>query len=381
MENVYLDYAATTPVLEKVKKEMILCADNAYGNPSSLHFFGSRAREAVDEARSKVAGFLNSKEREVIFTCSATQSNNLALLGVLKNYKNPHVITTPVEHKAVLEPLKNSGAKISYLSVSSTGLVNPEEVLSLIEEETVLVSIGYANSEVGVVQPIKQIGEVVRKVNEERKKKIVFHTDAVQAVNYLSCDVRELGVDMFTLSGHKIYGPKGVGVLFVKEGVSVSPVSFGASQERGLVPGTENVPAMVGLGFAVEEIKEGEAKRVQELRDKIIRTALEEVPDSFLNGDKENRLPNNVNLSFQGVEGESLMFALDNDRFAVSTGSACASSSLDPSYVLLAMGMSHERAHGSVRISLGRFTTEKQVDLFLERLKINVEKLRKISGR
>jgi len=378
---IYFDYAATTPVDREVEKEMLPYFGKSFGNPSSLHSFGQEALFAIDGAREKVARFLDADQREVVFTSSATQANNLVIFGALKEKESPHVITSAIEHKAVLEPLKESNADVDYLPVYEEGVVKVEDVINKIREETVLVSIMYANSEIGTVQPIKEIGEKIREINEKRKNKILFHTDAVQAVNYLSCNVKELGVDFLTLSGHKIYGPKGVGALFVREGVKLSPVFFGASQERKLNPGTENIPGIVGLGSAVSSLKKNDAGKTKELREKLIDGIKESIPGSSLNGSREERLPNNVNMSFEGVEGESLMIALDRKGIAVSTGSACASHSLSPSYVLLALGLSHEKAHGSLRITLGRHTTEEEVDYLLEKLPPIVERLRKISGK
>lgn len=376
---IYLDYAATTPLDKDVKKEMLPFLTEKFGNPSSLHDFGQEALLAIDKAREKVAVFLNAKSREVIFTSSATEANNLAILGTLS--KEDHAITSSFEHKAVLEPFKKSNIDVDYLSVYKNGVVKVEDVLEKIKENTKLVSIMYVNSEIGTIQPIKEIGEEIEKLNKKRKNKIIFHTDASQAANYLSCDVNELKVDLLTLSGHKIYGPKGVGVLFIREGTKISPIFYGALQERGLSSGTENVPAIVGFGSAILNIKKNNAEETKKLRDKLINSILDNIDRTKINGDRERRIPNNANISFNGVEGESLMIALNMEGVAVSTGSACASHSLSPSYVLLALGLSHEEAHSSLRITLGRTTTEKEVDYFLEKLPNIVYKLRKISGR
>jgi len=380
-KNIYLDYAATTPVDDSVQEEMAPFFSEKFGNPSSVHSFGQEALFAIDKARVRVANFLGAREREVIFTSSATQGNNLALQGVLEKEENPHVITSPIEHKAVLEPLKNSKAEVDYLPVYRNGVVKAEDVLEKVKDETVLVSVMYANSEIGTIQPIEEIGKKIKEINKKRKRKIVFHTDAVQAVNYLPCDVNRLGVDLLVMSGHKIYGPKGAGALFVREGITLSPVFYGASQERKINPGTENVPAIVGLGKAIEEIKKNNPKKTKELRDMMITGIEERIEGSFLNGDRERRLPNNVNMSFEGVEGESLVIALDREGIASSTGSACASHSLSPSYVLLALGLSHEMAHGSLRLTLGRGVTQGDVNYLLEKLPPVVERLREISGR
>ncbi|MEA2092856.1 MAG: cysteine desulfurase family protein [Patescibacteria group bacterium] len=377
-KKVYLDYGATTPIDKDVVEKMIPFLGENFGNPSSLHSFGQDAVVAVDEARKKVADFLGSMESEVFFTGSATEANNIAILGSIKQ-KEGHIITTAIEHKAVLETVKQSGMENSIIYPDKNGIVSVDNIMKEVREDTVLISVMYANNEVGTVQPIKEISEAVKEVNKNRKNKIVFHTDAVQAVNYLPCGVNELNVDFLTFSGHKICGPKGVGVLYAKEGVNLSPLIFGGDQEKGVRPGTENVFAIVGIGEAVELISKNNPEKTRKLRDKIINFALENIPKSIINGDLEKRLPNNVNISFKGTEGESLMIALDREGIAVSTGSACASKSLQPSHVLLAMGLSHEQAHGSLRMTLGRFTTEEDVDYLLEKLPTVVEKIRKIS--
>ncbi len=254
MKNIYLDYAATTPVDRVVKEKIVSFLDVDFGNPSSIHSFGNQARQAVDVARKTVADFMKAREREIIFTNSATQANNIAILGAVRKAGGGHVITSPIEHKAVLAPLKEAGVEISYLKVDEGGVVNTEEVRGLIRDDTVLVTVGYVNSEVGSIQPVAEIGRVIKEESDKRKKKILFHTDAVQAANHLSCDVSALGVDMLTISGHKIYGPKGAGALYIKEGTLLEPLFYGATQEKGISPGTENVMAIAGLGFAVEEL-------------------------------------------------------------------------------------------------------------------------------
>jgi cysteine desulfurase len=378
MKKIYLDYGATTPCDKQVVEKMTPFLTEKFGNPSSLHSFGQEALIAVDEAREKVARFLKSMESEILFTGSATEANNIAILGVIKEKKG-HIITTAIEHKAVLETVKKSGAENTIVSPDKNGVISVDDVLKEVREDTVLISVMYANNEVGTVQPIKEIGEAVKKLNKDRKNKIIFHTDAVQAANYLSCDVNKLNVDLLTLSGHKIYGPKGVGVLYIKESVHLSPLIFGGDQEKGLRPGTENIFAVVGFGEAVDLISKNDIEKTKKMRDKIINFVLENISNSQLNGDVEKRLPNNANISFKGTEGESLMIGLDSEGVAVSTGSACASKSLQPSHVLLAMGLSHEQAHGSLRVTLGRFTTEEEVDYFLQKLPLVVEKIRKIS--
>ncbi len=381
MEKIYFDYAATTPVDKGVAEKITPFLEEKFGNPSSLHAFGQEAVFALDRARESVARFFGAKEREIIFMPSATVANNVAIQGALQKKEKPHVVTSAIEHKAVIEPLKNSSAEVTYLPVYKEGVIKEEDVKKAIKENTVLVSIGYANSEIGTIQPIGKIGKIIEKENEKRRNKIIFHTDAVQAVNYLPCKVDKLKVDLLTMSGHKIYGPKGAAALYVREKTPMSPILFGASQEKGFYPGTENVFAFAGLGFALEEIKKNDSEETKKLRDRIIDFVLKEIPETKLNGERERRLPNNVNITVEGAEGESLMMALDNEKIAVSTGSACASNSLSPSHVLLSIGLSRERAHGSLRITLGRYTTEEEVDYFLEKLPPIVERLRKISGK
>lgn len=378
MNKIYLDYGATTPCDKQVVEKITPFLSEKFGNPSSLHSFGQEALIAVNEARKKVADFLKSTESEIIFTGSATEANNIAILGTIKEKKG-HIISTAIEHKSVLETVKKSGAENSIVFPDKNGLISVDDVLKEVREDTILISVMYANNEVGVIQPIKEIGEAIKKLNRNRKNKIIFHTDAVQAANYLPCDVNQLNVDLLTISGHKIYGPKGIGVLYIKEGIHLSPLIFGANQEKRLHPGTENIFAVVGLGEAVDLISKNDTEKIKKMRNKIINFILENIPNSVLNGDYEKRLPNNINIAFRGAEGESLVFGLDGEGVAVSTGSACASKSLQPSHVLLAMGLSHEQAHGSLRITLGRFTTEKDVDYLLQKLPIVVKKIRKIS--
>ncbi len=378
MKKIYLDHAATTPVKESVIEEMQPFFSERFGNPSSVHRFGQEAVMAIDKARKKVAHFLGAKEREVGFTSSATEANNLSVLGAAGG---GHVVTSSIEHSAVLNPCKMSSGSVTQVPVSSEGVLRVEDVLKEIRSDTTLVSVMYVNNEIGTVQPIAEIGKAIGEINKKRKKKILFHTDAVQAANYLSCDVSELSVDLLTLSGHKIYGPKGVGALYIREGVTVSPVMYGASHERGLHPGTENVPAIVGMGKAVEEIDFRKGEEVKRLRDKVIDEITSSISGVTLNGSREKRIPNNVNLAFEGVEGESLLISLDSEGIAVSTGSACASHSLSPSHVLLAIGLSDRMAHGSLRISLGNETTEEEVDHLISKLPPIIKRLREISGR
>ncbi|MDD5750881.1 MAG: cysteine desulfurase family protein [Candidatus Pacebacteria bacterium] len=387
---VYLDCAATTPVAKDAAKAMLRYSGRDFGNASSLHWFGQQAREGVEAARQKAAEFLNCSLTEVFFTGSATEADNLAVSGVINTAKKngivkPHVIISAIEHPAVLEPVKHlekSGEiEATYLAVGKDGIVKTESIEKAIRPDTVLISIMYANNEIGTVQPVAEIARIIRDFRG-LKQYPVFHTDAVQAANYLDCDTQKLGVDSLTLSGHKIYGPKGVGVLYVKKGVGVEPVMFGGHQEQSLRPGTENVAAIAGMGAAIAGLKAQSPKiknDVEKLRNKLIDGILKNIPKTYLNGSREHRLPNNANISFQGVEGESILMALDQKGIAVSTGSACASGSLEPSHVLMALGLSHQQAHGSVRFTLGKHTTKEEINYVLKVLPEVIKKLRAIS--
>ena len=380
---IYLDYAATTPIDSKVLREMLPYLEKEYGNPSSIYEFGQKAQMALDKARGNVGDFLNCSPSEIIFTGSATEANNLAIFGIVRAWqkkgKRLHLITTEIEHHAVLEPckiLEKEGVEVSYLPVDKEGLIRISDFKKAIARNTILVSVMYANNEIGTIQPIAEIGKLLK------KSKILFHTDAVQAVNYLNCDVQKLGVDLLTLSSHKIYGPKGVGALYVRKGTEILPIIYGGGQETGVRSGTENVPAIVGLGAAIKEIKNQKLKikNLKKLRNKLIDGILKNIPDVKLNGSSEHRLPNNANFTIRGAEGESMVIALDGEGIAASTGSACSSRSLEPSHVLLALGLSHEGAHSSLRLTLGRYTTENEINQVLKVLPRVVGRLRKISG-
>ncbi|NQU82818.1 MAG: aminotransferase class V-fold PLP-dependent enzyme [Parcubacteria group bacterium] len=389
MKGIYLDHAATTPISKAVLDEMMPYLKGSYGNASSIHALGQTSREAIDESRERVARFLNCLPSEIVFTGSATESDNIAILGIadffLKQGKRIHIITSKIEHPAVLntcEVLDKRGVEVDYCNVGKDGVIDVSDIEKLIKENTVLVSIMYANNEIGTIQPIIEIGKLIQRINQTREQKICFHTDAVQAVNYLSCDVKELGVDFLTLSAHKIYGPKGVGVLYTKQGTQIEPIVYGGHQEAKLRPGTENTANIVGLGRAIEDISTHKHSTdvMEQLRDKLMDGILNEIKHSRLNGSIDHRLPNNINVSFDGAEGEALVIALDQKGIATSTGSACSSGSLDPSHVLLALGLSHVQAHGSLRMTLGRQTTEKDIDKVLDVLTKIVKKLRTISG-
>lgn len=385
MPKIYLDYAATTPCDPKVLRAMLPYFKKDFGNPSSIHQTGQKAAMAVDEARKDVADFLGCSLPEVVFTGSATEANNLAIFGTVKASKagRPHIITTRIEHHAVLEPfeaLEKQGAEVTYLPVDGDGLVRLSDIKKALKKQTVLVSIMYANNEIGTVQPIAEISRLIKKTNPQT----VFHTDAVQAVNFLECDVKKLGVDLLTMSGHKIYGPKGVGALFVRKGVDIVPLIYGGGHEAGFRSGTENVAGIVGLAAALKEVQDPKIKihniKIKQLRDKAIKTILKSIGGTRLNGSKDHRLPNNINISFAGTEGEALVISLDQKGIAVSTGSACSSKILEPSHVLKGLGLSDEEAHSSLRISLGRLTTQKEIEKLCRVLPPIVQRLRKISG-
>lgn len=388
-KKIYLDYAATTPLAPEVLREMLPYLKKDFGNPSSIHSFGQIAQEGLDKARERVASFLNCSVSEIFFTGSATEANNLAIQGLIKASQKreikPHILTTQIEHHAVLEPckeLEKQGVEITYLGVDKEGLVKISALEKAIRQNTVLVSIIYANNEIGTIQPIAEIGKLLQTIHYKLQTKIYFQTDAVQAVNYLDCDVEKLGVDLLTLSAHKIYGPKGVGALYIKQGTPISPLIYGGGQESGLRSGTENVAGIVGLGKAIKEVEKSkkDIKRIEKLRNKLIDGILKNIPQAKLNGSRECRLPNNVNVSIPGAEGESMVIALDQEGIAVSTGSACSSRSLEPSHVLLALGLSPKEAHGSLRFSLGKYTREEEINKVLEVLPKIVQRLRKISG-
>lgn len=377
---IYMDHNATTPLDPAVLEAMLPYLKEHFGNPSSTtHEYGKVAREAVEEAREKVARLIKARREEIIFTSGATESDNLAIKGVAYAYKDKgnHIITSSIEHKAVLNTchfLEEEGFKVTYLPVDRYGLVDPDDVKKAITKETILISIMQVNSEVGTIEPIEEIGRIAK------EKGIIFHTDAVQGVGKIETDVGKLNVDLLSISGHKIYGPKGVGALYIRKGLKLIPLIHGGGQERSIRSGTENVPGIVGLGKACEiagEVMEKEAERLTYLRNKLVEAVLSEIPDSQLNGHPERRVPGNANFSFRGVEGESLILSLKD--FALSSGSACTSASLKASYVLLAMGIPEAIAHCSIRVGLGRGNTEEQIDLLIKELKENVARLRKMS--
>jgi len=395
MKKIYLDNAATTPVDKKVFEAMKPYFSDKFGNASSIHSFGRVASEAVEKARGQVADFFGAQTNEIIFTSGATESNNLALKGAAEAYraensKTPHIITTAFEHSCILESCKalekNKKAEITYLPVYKDGVIKMEDIKKAIKSNTLLISIMYVNNEIGTVQPITEIGKLIKKINQKREvkklNKIIFHTDATQAINYFDCRVDKLGVDLLSMSAHKIYGPKGVGILYARKGTPIIRKQDGGAQEFGLRAGTLNTPGIVGLGKAIEQVKsrKSKVKSMTLLRDYLIKRVLKEIPDSYLNGSKIKRSPNNVNFSFSRVEGESLLMMLDAEGVLGSTGSACSSGSLKSSHVLLALGLKPEETHGSLRLTLGKYITKKDIDYTVKTIKKVVEKLRKVSG-
>lgn len=381
MKRVYMDNAATTALRRDVLDAMMPYLTDIYGNPSSLHYFGQEAHKAVENARHQVASALNAEDNEIVFTGCGTEADNMALKGIVEKYqsKGKHIITSSVEHHAILhtcEYLEKHGFEVTYLPVDEYGMVKAEQVRDAIRSDTILVSIMFANNEVGTIMPIKEIGAVCR------EKGVFFHTDAVQAVGHVAIDVKAMNIDLLSLSAHKLHGPKGVGALYIRKGIVVPPLLHGGAQERRKRAGTENVAGIVGLGKAIEiacSDIEGTAKRMCYLRDKLINGIEASIPEVKLNGHRTERLPGNVNFSIKYIEGESILLMLDINGIAASSGSACTSGSLDPSHVLLAMGMPHETAHGSLRLTLGDDTTEDDIDYVLEVLPEIVVKLRKMS--
>jgi cysteine desulfurase len=378
---IYLDYAATTPVDPRVIRAMKPFFSDIFGNTMSLHSFGQEAKAAVEESREMVAGLINAKSTEIIFTGSATESDNLALKGVAfaNKKKGKHIIVSKIEHPAVLETakwLENQGFKITRLPVNKYGLININQLKKEIKKDTILVSIIHASNEIGTIQPIKEIGAVCN------QKGIYFNTDAVQSFGKIPIDVNKMNIDLLTASSHKMYGPKGVALLFVRDGVKISPVLHGGGQEKGLRSSTANVAAIVGFAKACEICKKEmkkEGKRLTKLRDKLIKGILKEIDNSHLTGHPKKRLPNNASFWFSFVEGESMVIQLDLSGIAASTGSACSSKKLEPSHVLLSIDLEPHEAHGSLRLSLGRWTKEKDINYVLKALPRVIKKLREIS--
>jgi cysteine desulfurase len=378
---IYMDNAATTRVHPDVLSAMLPFYQEEYGNPSSLYSFANGAKNAIEQAREKVATAIGAQKNEIYFTACGTESDNWAVKGCAyaNRSRGKHIITTAIEHHAILHTMKTlekEGFEVTYLPVDEYGIISIEDFKNAIRPDTILVSIMYANNEIGAVEPVAEIGKICH------EKKIYFHTDAVQAVGHLRIDVNELGVDMLSASAHKFYGPKGIGFLYIRRGVRIQNFMDGGAQERGKRAGTENVAEIVGMGRAIELVYtdfEEKTARIAKLRDRLIDGILKTIPYTRLNGPRENRLCNNVNISFRYIEGESILLMLDLRGIAASSGSACATGSLDPSHVLLGIGLPHEIAHGSIRLSLGEFSTEEEVDTVIVALREIVQRLREMS--
>lgn len=381
MSRIYLDHAATTAVRKEVLDTMLPCFSQNYGNPSSIYEIAREAKSLIDNARKQVATAIGAEEKEIYFTAGGSESDNWAIKGIAESYKDKgkHIITSSIEHHAVLHTcqyLEKNGYEVTYLPVDEDGKIRIEDLEKAIRPDTILISIMFANNEIGTLQPIKEIGEIAK------KHKIIFHTDAVQAVGHVKIDVKQMNIDMLSLSAHKLYGPKGIGALYVRKGIKLKSYIHGGAQERGIRAGTENVPGIVGLGKAIELATaemEQENKRLIKLRDEIIDGILNNIPYTRLNGHRTDRLPANVNISFEFIEGESILLLLDMNGIYASSGSACTSGSLDPSHVLLAIGLPHEKAHGSLRMTLGIENTEEDVKKLLEVLPPIIKRLRDMS--
>ncbi|WP_083489939.1 cysteine desulfurase NifS [Acetomicrobium hydrogeniformans] len=379
---VYLDHSATTPVDQKVLEAMLPFFSMDFGNPNSLHAWGRKARQAVDQARDEVSRLINAEPSEIIFTGGGSEADNIAIKGVAlaKKDKGRHIITSAIEHHAVLDTckwLEKEGFDITILPVDEYGTIRPEELRKAIRPDTILVTIHFANNEIGTVQPIEQLGNICR------EQDVLFHTDAVQAAGHIPIDVKKLPIDLMTMAAHKMYGPKGVGALYIKKGVKIVPLIHGGGQERGLRSGTENTAGIVGFGkaaaLASDRLAKGEPEKERNLRDRLIDGILEKIEDAMLTGHRTERLPFHASFCFHYIEGESLLLRLDALGIGASSGSACTSGSLEPSHVLLAIGLPHEIAHGSLRLTLGKDTSEEDIDYVLENLPKVVESLRVMS--
>jgi cysteine desulfurase len=384
----YLDYAATTPMDPRVIEEIYRHFKETYGNSSSLHSVGQKAGKLLEDSRTTIANLINANRQDLVFTSSGTESDNLSVSGVaLQNMeRGNHIITSTIEHHAIENPCKQwdkRGLEVTFLPVDNYGLISLDDLENAINDKTILISIMFANNEIGTIEPIKEIGAIAKEHN------IIFHTDAVQAFGKVPIDVEEMNIDLLSASAHKIYGPKGIGLLYmknkgIKKGIGryIRPIMWGGGHEKDMRPSTVAVPLIAGFAKAAELAKDEmsvEAQRQTKLRDKIINWILENIDDTFLNGHPTQRLPNNINISFKYIEGESIVLDLDMEGIGVSTGSACSSKSLEPSHVLSAIGLKPEEAYGSMRATIGRFTTEDEIDYFLQKLLKVIQRLRKIS--
>ncbi len=382
MKDKYFDHSATTYVRPEVVESMQKYYSENYGNPGSFHYKGLEANDALNSARERVAEILGAKPDEIIFTGSGTESCNMAVKGIAKSLKRKgkHIITSTIEHHAIMDSCdyleRHEDYEVTYVDVNKDGIIDPEEIRKAIRPDTILISIMYANNEIGTIQPISEIAKIAK------ENGVVMHTDACQASGALDISVQNLGVDMLTLNGSKIYGPKGVGLLYLRKGVRIVPLIHGGGQERNLRSGTENVPGIMGFATALElaqSEKDVENKRLIELRDYLIKRVTEEIPECWLNGHPTKRLPNNANITFLNIEGEAIILLLNEYKIYVSSGSACTSKTLDPSHVIVSMGMPYEAAHGSIRFTLGKINTKEDIDETMEVLPGIIEKLRGIS--
>jgi cysteine desulfurase len=378
---IYMDHSATSPVDKEVLEAMTPYFMDSFGNASTLYSLGREARTAMESAREKVASLIGANPEEIYFTSGGTESDNMAIKGTVNRlrYKGNHIITSSIEHPAVDETckyLEKNGFEVTYLPVGKEGIVKVSDLEHAIKDETILITIMHANNEIGTIQPIAEIGEAAN------KKSIYFHTDAVQTVGKISVDVNDLKVDMLSISAHKLYGPKGIGALYIRKGLRLDPLLHGGGHEHGIRPGTENVSGIVGLGKACELAEnklEANTHQMTELRDRLIKNVLGKIQESYLNGHPTKRLPNNANFRYTGIEGESLVLHLDSKGIAASTGSACSSKKLEPSHVLMAIGLKEVDAHGSLRISIGKENTKEDIDYAVKSIKEVVESLRNIS--
>ena len=378
---IYLDNAATTRTAKEVVDEMMPYFEENYGNPSSIYTFADKAKKGVEKARDIIASAIGAKSSEIYFTGGGSESDNWALNGIAESYKDKarNIITTTIEHHAILHTcryLEKNGYDVTYVNVDENGMVKPDELEAAIRPDTILISVMTANNEIGTIEPIKEIGEIAHRHN------VLFHTDAVQAFAHIPINVDEMNIDLLSASGHKINGPKGVGIMYIRKGVKIGPFIHGGAQERQLRAGTHNVPGIVGMGKAVSLALVNQNEKIEKqaaLRDYLIERVLEEIPYTRLNGHRTVRLPNNANFCFRFIEGESLLIMLDQNGICASSGSACTSGSLDPSHVLLAIGLPHEIAHGSLRLTLSEDTTREDLDYVVDKLKMIVERLRSMS--
>lgn len=381
MKRIYLDYAATTPAHPEVVKAMLPYFSDTFGNPSSIYHLGQESRDAIEKSRNSVAGLIGVRSDEIVFTGSGTEADNYALKGVAfaNRDKGNHIITSTIEHHAVLETcsfLEKQGFSVTYLQVDKYGLVDPDDAKKAITGNTILISIMHANNEIGTIEPVAQIGKIAREAG------VYFHTDAVQTTGHIPVDVNKLNADLLSISAHKLYGPKGIGVLYIRKGTRITPFIHGGHQEKGRRASTENVPGIVGLGKAAEiaqQQRDAEAIRITALRNRLMEGIFSKIEDTRLNGHPELRLPNNINILVNYVEGEAMLLLLDQEGICVSTGSACSSSDLGPSHVLMALGLSPYEAHGSLRFTLGKWTTEEDIDYVLEVFPAIVARLRAMS--